>query len=47
MPSSETDPKPREKPDEKKDVQHSKELDKNVDRDGRERHPTEQTGRKS
>ncbi|MDQ2842357.1 MAG: hypothetical protein M3Y72_15200 [Acidobacteriota bacterium] len=45
MPSSETDPKPKDKPAEK-DVQGTKEEDKNVDRDGRERQPNQHTDKK-
>lgn len=45
MPSSETDPKPAQKPTEK-DVKNTKEEDKNVDRDGRERQPNQHTDKK-
>ncbi len=40
MPTSETDPKPTDKPTEK-DVQNTPEQDKNVDRDGGERQPNQ------
>ena len=39
------DPKPNPKPTED-DVVHTKEEDKNLDRDGRERQPNEQTDEK-
>jgi len=45
MPSPETDPKPAQTP-ESRDHEHPKESEKNVDRDGRERHPTEHTTQK-
>jgi hypothetical protein len=47
MPSSETDPKPSktDKPTER-DVQNTKEEDKNVDRDGGERQPVHYTDEK-
>ncbi len=41
MPTSETDPKPTEK-----DVENTKEEDKNVDRDGGERQPNQHTDQK-
>ncbi len=46
MPSSETDPKPTDKPTEK-DAKATKEEDKNLDHDGRERQPNQQTNNKT
>ena len=45
MPSSETDPKPEQKPVEK-DVQSTKEDNKHVDRDGGQRQPNEHSDKK-
>lgn len=45
MPTSEKDPKPQRKPTEK-DVQHTPEEQKNVDRDGGQRQPTDHTDKK-
>jgi hypothetical protein len=45
MPSSETEPKPRQKPTER-DVKNTKEEEKNVDRDGHERQPNQHTTQK-
>ena len=51
MPSSETNPKPVSKPmvdkPTEKDVKQTREEDKNVDRDGRERQPSEHTDQKT
>jgi len=47
MPSSETDPKPADKPAEKDAKATKKEEDKNLDHDGRERQPNQQTGKKT
>ena len=46
MPTSETDPKPAQKPTEK-EVEHTKEEEKHVDRDGGERQPNQHTNDKS
>lgn len=46
MPTSETDPKPTDKPTEK-DVQHTSEEQKNLDQDGGERQPSQHTNDKS
>ncbi len=45
MPSSEIDRKPEQGP-EPKDAENPKEEEKNIDRDGREKQPSEHTDRK-